>query len=118
MFIGQGNLTKDRILPTFRVRRWMVHRALYWLKEHNEDYYRDISIDDERLRNLPIDDVPEEVMSIIKHTNDVGLVAQESDGYVHEDEETEENNRTGQSYRGGCDNQHKLLTVFQRSMQM
>ena len=37
-FIGQGRLMKGQILPTFRVRRRVVHTALCWLKMNNADY--------------------------------------------------------------------------------
>ena len=39
----------------FRVRRGVVHRALLWLKENNEQY-RNININDDNLQLLPEDD--------------------------------------------------------------
>ncbi|KAG2125704.1 uncharacterized protein EDB93DRAFT_1110038 [Suillus bovinus] len=55
--------------------------ALMWLKCHSE-IYKDIAISDEHLYGLPEDDVPMEILSIIQHKTDVGLVQKESAGYV------------------------------------
>ncbi|KAH0832151.1 hypothetical protein J3R83DRAFT_13062 [Lanmaoa asiatica] len=86
-FIGQGQLPKNRLSTTFRVRRRVVHQALIWLKANNSDYYGDIEIDEGRLAQLPEDDVPEELMCVVKHSEDTGVVEQESDGYVPVDED-------------------------------
>ncbi len=46
---GSDNTHKD-----FRVRRSVVLHALLWLKQHNK-YYRDVTIDMEEVKQLPID---------------------------------------------------------------
>lgn len=55
---GADNTHKD-----FRVRRARVLGALYWLKQNNP-CYKDITIDMDALANLPLDGVPEEILSI------------------------------------------------------
>lgn len=95
-FIGHGRLTKDQILPTFRVHRRVVQNALRWLKNNNPDYYGDIKIDEEHLGCLPEDDVPEELMSVIRHSDDTGMVEQENDTYVAGDTESTEEETVGE----------------------
>jgi len=84
-YIGPGELPKAWLRTIFCVRRAVVHDALKWLKAHNP-YYRDIEISDTNLNNLPEDDVPTEISSIMRHSSDVGVVDQENDGYVQDDE--------------------------------
>ena len=60
----------------------MVFEALRWLKANNQKYYGDIQIDPERLCGLPEDDVPIEILSVIRQNDDTGLVDQESAGYA------------------------------------
>jgi hypothetical protein len=59
-----------------------VYDALRWLKTNNPKYYGGIQIDDARLNNLPDDDVPVEIMGVIRQSTDVESVTQESAGYV------------------------------------
>jgi hypothetical protein len=60
--------------------------ALRWLKANNPKYYGEINISEEQANLLPEDDVPEELLAIIRQSTDRGLVDQEADGYVpHED---------------------------------
>ncbi|KAI9069658.1 hypothetical protein FKP32DRAFT_1608308 [Trametes sanguinea] len=66
-FVGRGSLPKNWLRTTFR-------------------YYGNITVSDERLRGLPDDDVPEEVMSLIRQCTDEELAMQESAGYVPEDD--------------------------------
>jgi len=85
-FIGLGELPKAWIHSTFRVRRKVVHDALFWLKENNPKYYGDIEISDSHLKEVPEDSVPEEIMSILRQSDDVGMIEQESAGYVPQDD--------------------------------
>ena len=85
-FIGLGKLSKDWLRTTFRVRRQYVYEALQWLKEHNR-YYRDIEISTERLSELPENDVPVELMGIVRQSTDTGIVLEESRGYVPTEDE-------------------------------
>ena len=84
-FIGLGDLPKAWIHSTFRVRRKVVHDALLWLKENNP-YYGDIEVSVPHLEELPEDDVPEEITDIINQSDDIGMVEQESAGYVPQDD--------------------------------
>ena len=81
-FIGLGRLPKHWLRHLFRVRRQKVADALLWLKENNKKYYGNICIDEKRISQLPDDDVPVELLSIVRQSTDIGLIAQESAGYV------------------------------------
>ncbi|KAK6974457.1 hypothetical protein R3P38DRAFT_3239546 [Favolaschia claudopus] len=81
-YIGLGELPKNWLRSTFRVRRKAVFDALRWLKENNPKYYGDIRIDMTRVAALPEDDVPLEITSIVRQSTDTGIVDQESDGYT------------------------------------
>jgi len=83
-FIGLGDLPKAWIHSTFRVRWKVVHDALLWLKENNP-YYVEIDISASHLEELAEDDIPEEVMDIIRQSDDVGMIEQESAVYVPQD---------------------------------
>ncbi|THG93982.1 hypothetical protein EW026_g7391 [Hermanssonia centrifuga] len=87
-YIGKDVLRKAWLQRTFRVRREVVRQALLWLKRENPKYYGHIDIDERRLELLPEDDVPPEIMDVVRQTTDVGLVDQESAGYVPTDEES------------------------------
>lgn len=81
-YIGVGRIPKNWLHSTFRVRRHHVSRALAWLKENNPKYYGDIVISAGELDRLPEDDVPDEILGVIRQSTDEGLVDQESSGYV------------------------------------
>ena len=85
-FIGLGDLPKRWLRTTFRVRRHSVFEALRWLKANNAKYYGDIEIDPSRIQQLPEDDVPLEVLGVVRQSSDTGLVDQENDGYVPVDD--------------------------------
>lgn len=85
-YIGIGKIPKNWIHSTFRVRRHHVSRALEWLRAHNPKYYGKITISQQQLNQLPEDDVPDEILGVIRQSNDPGIVDQESSGYVRTDE--------------------------------
>lgn len=85
-YIGIGCIPKNSIHSTFRVRRHHVSRALTWLKANNPKYYGEIVISQQQLDQLPEDDVPDEILGVIRQSNDTGLIDQESSGYVRTDE--------------------------------
>ena len=91
-FIGLGELPKAWIHSTFQVRRRIVWDALLWLKQNNP-YYADIEISTSHLEELPEDNIPGEVMDIIYQLDDIGVIEQESAGYVLQDD------NEGQSYK-------------------
>lgn len=85
-YIGHGKLPKNWLRSTFRVRRDAVATALAWLKKHNQKYYGDITICPSALNKLPDDDVPDEILSIVRQTSDIGILDQEGSGYVRMDD--------------------------------
>jgi len=99
-FIGLGRLPKNWLRQLFRVRRKEVAAALVWLKTNNPKYYGHIEIDANRLQQLPEDDVPIELTSIIRHSSDTGIIEQESAGYVPVEEGDSEDNYNDTSFGG------------------
>ncbi|TFK91365.1 hypothetical protein K466DRAFT_482950 [Polyporus arcularius HHB13444] len=85
-FVGIGPLPKRWLRTTFRVRRPVVHAALVHLQREHR-HYADIHISEERLRALPEDDVPEELLGVVRHCSDPGVTLQENGGYVPEDDD-------------------------------
>ena len=85
-YIGAGRIPKNWIHSTFRVRRYHVSRALNWLKVNNPKYYGGVVISQCELDRLPEDDVPDEILGVIRQSDDTGLVDQESSGYVRMEE--------------------------------
>lgn len=83
-FVGPKNLPQKTMPGFLRVNRARIRMALAWLKDNNP-VYSDIVISETRLNELPEDDVPAEIMSLAKHSDDTGLLAKEMDGYVPED---------------------------------
>ncbi len=81
-FVGIGNLPKSWLHSTFRVRRHHVGEALRWLKVHNPKYYGDIQIQNARLDLLPLDDVPHEILDMVRQDETSGAAERESAGYV------------------------------------
>ena len=91
-YIGVGSLPRKWLRSMFRVRRFHVARALEWLRINNPTYYGDITISPTRLSDLPEDDVPDEILSVVRHSTDVGLIDQENGGYVRTDDIGESTN--------------------------
>ena len=84
-FVGPRNIPQ-RTLPGFlRVNRTRVRVALEWLKENNP-LYANINISPERLDALPIDGIPEEILSVAKFSDDTKLLEEERNGYVPADD--------------------------------
>lgn len=97
-FVGLGDLSKHWLRSMFRVRRQAVLDALQWLKENNPKYYGDIVISTERLADLPEDDVPVEVMGVVRQSDDVGVIDRESEGYAPRHDDSDEEERLTGSY--------------------
>lgn len=85
-YIGVGKLPKNWLRSTFRVRREAVAAALAWLKTNNQKYYGDITISNDALNRLPDDDVPDEIISIMRQLDDVSILDAEGAGYVRVDD--------------------------------
>ena len=97
-FVSSKILPMGWLKKTFRVRRTVVYDALMWLKAHNP-IYADICVDEERLNELPDDDIPQELLSIIRQEEDDEIVKREKESYVTENDEYENhgNEDDGQS---------------------
>lgn len=80
-YLGTQKLPKNWLKNTFRVRQFVVHDALIWLKANNP-LYGDINIANELLDQLPEDDVPDEITSIIRHVSNDDIASREAEGYV------------------------------------
>ncbi|KIK18505.1 hypothetical protein PISMIDRAFT_49248, partial [Pisolithus microcarpus 441] len=76
-FVAVGNLPRDWLRSIFRVQ----------LKKHNPKYYGEVEISNNHLQDLPEDDIPVEISSVIRQSDDVGIIEQESQGYVPQDDE-------------------------------
>jgi hypothetical protein len=85
-FIGVGDLPKKSLWNTFRVRRHAVSEALCWLRENNPKYYGNVEMSSERLRLLPEEDIPQAIIDVVHQSTEVGVVDQESEGYVPTEE--------------------------------
>ena len=85
-FVTVHDLPWKWIHSTFCVHRKVVAEALWWLKENNPKYYGDIDISLTCIDSLPEDDVPEELISIIRQSDDTASINEENDGYVPEDD--------------------------------
>ena len=81
-FISIGQLPKSWIHLIFWVCRKIILDTLLWLKENNLKYYSDIEISTSQIDNLPEDDMPDEIASIICQSDDISIINQESEGYV------------------------------------
>ncbi|KAJ3819150.1 hypothetical protein F5880DRAFT_1490164, partial [Lentinula raphanica] len=81
-FIGKGKLPRNYLRSTFRVRRFVVHDALQWMKSSENHHYETINISSESLSMLPEDDIPFEIECLIRQSEDEAAVRQEEAGYV------------------------------------
>jgi hypothetical protein len=69
LIVRRANLTEDKYYD-FRVRRRKVEEALVWLKANNK-WYQHVTISEERLSQLPMDDNLEHVF--VRETTEVEL---------------------------------------------
>jgi hypothetical protein len=79
---GLQKLPENWMRHIFRVRRDYLREALVWLKEHNPKFYGDIEICPRRLSSLPVDGVPDEILSISRQSDDLNLVERGCDSYI------------------------------------
>lgn len=79
--VGPQNLPQ-RTLPGFlRVQRARVAAALLWLKKNNP-LYNNISINEDRLNELPENDVPAQILATARYSSDTVAMEKERSGYV------------------------------------
>src|ERR1700733_1690667 len=76
-FVGIGDLPKSWLCTTFCIQWKKVATTLFWLKKWNPKYYGKIVISEARLNLLLEDNVPDEVITIVRKNKDVGAVDEE-----------------------------------------
>ncbi|KAG1744833.1 hypothetical protein EDB19DRAFT_1906543 [Suillus lakei] len=64
----------------------VVFEALQWLKKNNTKYYGDVEISSAQISELPENNIPQEIIGIVRQSTDMGVVDEESAGYVPNDE--------------------------------
>jgi hypothetical protein len=84
-FVGPKNVPQKTMPGFLRVNRNRVRQALRWLKRYNP-VYREIRISESRLEELPADDIPHQILSLVKHSENTDQLAAEHDGYVPEND--------------------------------
>ena len=94
-FVGPRNIPQKSLPGFLRVNRNRVRVALDWLKENNP-LYANITISAERLDALPVDGIPEEIITLAKFSDDTRLLAEEQDNYVPCDMDNEEGEDAGE----------------------
>ena len=83
-FVGPKNLL-EKSLPRFlHVRRRRVRDVHLWLKANNP-LYRQILISEERLEEVPMDRIPNEILEVMRYSDDMAELERERTGYVPED---------------------------------
>ena len=81
----------------------MVLDALVWLQKNNP-IYGDIHIDEKRVEELPVDDVPEELLAVVQQEDNEELAQKERESYLA----FEDDSHTGEM-TGGTDNEDMLV---------
>jgi len=76
-FVDLGKLPKSWLRNTFQIRWHVVAAAFLWLKRWNPKCYGQLKISEERLKSLSEDDIPDEIMSVICQSDEVGMVDKE-----------------------------------------
>jgi hypothetical protein len=84
--IGPKNLPAKSLPSFLSVNRQRVKNALLFLKRENQ-LYRNIIISEEKLHLLPENGLPQELLQIIKYSDQQHLMEQEREGYVVDDED-------------------------------
>lgn len=86
--VGPKNVPEKTMPGFLHARRYRVHKALTWLRDHNL-LWSNIIISDQRLLQIGADGVPEEILMGTRYSDDIELLEQERSGYVPEEEEPE-----------------------------
>ncbi|KAF7292338.1 ATP-dependent DNA helicase [Mycena chlorophos] len=83
-FVGKHKNALAVLPKIFRVRRKRIEEALLWLKENNH-LYSTFNISDEALTQIPLDGVPEEIISNARYSPNVASTIREHASHVPED---------------------------------
>lgn len=84
--IGPKGLPEKSLQGLLKVRRARLWAAYVWLKANNL-VYADITISQKMLEQYPENDIPPEVLGVIKYSDDVEQLERERAGYVIEDDD-------------------------------
>jgi hypothetical protein len=84
--IGPSKLPVKSLPSILTVSRHRIKAALLFLK-HENHLYRDVVISDSNLALLPEHGVPEDLLSIVKFSDEQHLLEKERAGYVVGDED-------------------------------
>jgi hypothetical protein len=98
VFIGKGPVPLQQLRKTFRVRRNFVLDSLLWFIEHNAKHYGGKKIDNDIVQTLPIDDIPHELLTVMRQNPDSGLLDEQSGGYVPHRQDDEPDAAAGESH--------------------
>ena len=102
MFIGTKQLPMDWMRKTFCVRQSKVYEALMWLKRNNP-IYSNINVDQRRLGELPDDDIPYELLSVLREGMDEEAIERERESYMNpefDDEHVGDHEEVGSEMEG------------------
>ena len=94
-FIGKNRISQAQLAPLFSVSRRRVYENLLWLKIHNP-LYAEVEISQERLRLLPVNDVPMEILELARFSEDTDTLEGESESYTNQGEMEDEEDDDGQ----------------------
>lgn len=84
-YVGRKKLPKSWLKSTFQVHHRIIYEALVWLKANNK-IYSNIDISAEQLASLPEDDIPLEILAVVRHEEQDEVVDCEYAGYVPSNE--------------------------------
>ena len=100
-YVGAGKVQKKWLRKLFQVRRHVVYEALLWLRANNR-VYTNLTLNEDVLSRLPLNDVPEEVLTVVRQNGDVEVAQRERAGYTADDDdfETDEQRERQSNARG------------------
>src|ERR1700720_1134922 len=101
IIVGPKNMPERTMHGYFRVRRDCVRDGLKWLSEHNL-VYADIEISEARLKDLPLDGVPREILECAHYSDDIEQLRKSTAGYVDDDDEIMGDITVGYDTAGMC----------------
>jgi hypothetical protein len=84
IFISSNRHFAKTLPKVLRVRREKIRQVLVWLQKYNP-LYKDISISEEHLNAFPNNDVPNEISSTVRYSEDISALEHEHGTYVPAD---------------------------------
>jgi len=110
--IGPKNMP-ERTMPNFlRVRRDRIRTALLWLKDNNP-LYANVQISEASLGELPVNNIPPEILGAIRSSDRTDQLEKERAGYVVNDEDAEDEDEKCEGYVPGlCNYIAMMLSVL------